>query len=259
MTKKKSTEIRSNIPTILPHLGENNNNKTGERLSEIILGGQDGLVNTLGVILGVAAASQDFRIIMAGGLAGAIAESVSMAAVGYTSKLAEKDFYTSALKREKYEIEHLPEVEKQEIKEIFVKKGFTGKLLEEAVETIISNKKVWLDTMMREELDLTPVDGSVPFKSAFLIGLAAILGSLVPLLSFAFFYFAKIKFPGDIQWSIIISLVISAIALFIVGVVKSRLTIGKWYKSGTQMVVIGILSALFGYFVGALFAVPPVA
>lgn len=77
------------------HHGESNKGNTGEFLSDVILGGQDGLVNTLGVILGLAAASSDFRIVVAGGLAGAIAEAVSMGAVGYTSKMAERDYYMS--------------------------------------------------------------------------------------------------------------------------------------------------------------------
>src|SRR3970282_2513958 len=69
-------------------------------LSDFILGSQDGLVNVLGVILGVAIASRDIRVVLAGGLAATFAESISMGAVAYTSTLARRDHYQSAGGRE---------------------------------------------------------------------------------------------------------------------------------------------------------------
>lgn len=221
-----------------------NENHRGDRLSEVILGGQDGLVNVLGVILGVAAASQDTRIVLAGGLAATFAESISMAAVAYTSKLAERDFYHSEMEREKREIKEVPELEVEEIREIYRQKGFKGKLLEEIVKVITSDEKVWLETMMRDELNLSPVEEKRPFIAAFVVGLSAIIGSLIPLWPFFFL---------PVQTGIYTSLVVSSIALFLVGVIKAKLTIGNWGKSGLEMAVIGMVSALAGYAVGYLF------
>ncbi len=228
----------------------------GEWLSEIILGGQDGLVNTLGVILGLAAASSDFRIVVAGGLAGAIAEAVSMGAVGYTSKAAERDYYLSERAREEYEIDNMPHEEEQEVRDIYEKKGFKGDLLESVVKVLTLNRDVWLDTMMQQELKLMPVKYSQPMRSALLIGVAAMVGSLVPLLPFLVFYLAqKVGVEiGVIGLAIGLSLILSALTLFVVGVVKAKLTIGKWYKSGLQMMVIGVFSALIGYLIGAMFS-----
>ena len=214
------------------------------RLSDIILGGQDGLVNVLGVILGVAAASGDRRIVQAAGLAAAFAESISMAAVAYTSNVAERDFYFSELAREKREIKEVPELEKEEIREIYRKKGFKGHLLEEIVKIITSDEKVWLETMMSDELHLAPIDHKRPYKAAFIVGFSTIIGSLIPLLPFFFF---------TIRDGIIVSVVISAIALFTVGAAKAKLTIGNWGRSGLEMAAIGIVSALAGYGVGLLF------
>jgi len=222
---------------------KNENHRTN-RLSDVILGGQDGLVNVLGVILGVAAASQDTRIVLAAGLAATFAESISMAAVAYTSTLAERDFYFSELEREKREIKEVPELEEEEIRQIYRQKGFKGKLLEDIVKGIISNEKVWLDTMMRDELQLTPVEEKRPLRAAVIVGFSAIIGSLVPLWPFFFF---------SIQNGIYTSMIVSAIALFLVGVVKAKLTIGGWAKSGLQMAVIGMVSALAGYGIGLLF------
>ena len=216
----------------------------GDRLSDVILGGQDGLVNVLGVVLGVAAASQDTRIVLAGGLAATFAESISMAAVAYTSKLAERDFYFSELQREKREIKEVPEVEIEEIRQIYREKGFKGELLEEVVKVITSDEKVWLETMMRDELKLNPVEEKRPFTAAVIVGFSAVVGSFVPLWPFFFM---------PIQTGIYVALGVSAIALFLVGVIKAKLTVGHWGKSGLQMAVIGIVSALAGYGIGLLF------
>lgn len=237
------------------HARHEHNGRGGQVLSEIILGGQDGLVNTLGVILGLAAASADLRIVVAGGLAGAIAEAVSMGAVGYTSKLAERDYYLSEKKREEYEIENMPLEEEQEIRDIYEKKGFKGELLESVVQVLTSDRKIWLETMMQQELNLNPVKDSQPASSAFLIGMSAFFGSMIPIAPFLVFYFAKFDFSGLVNWAIWLALGVSALALFIVGGIKSRLTVGTWYKSGMQMLIIGILSALIGYLIGLAFSV----
>src|SRR5512147_3151478 len=93
-------------------------------LSDIILGGQDGLVNVLGVILGVAAATSDPRIVLVAGLAATFAESVSMGAVAYTSTLADADYYESEKTREYRHLLQSPNVEREEIREIYRQKGF---------------------------------------------------------------------------------------------------------------------------------------
>lgn len=257
MLIKKSTAHAHHVhPSVLNARAHHDGEKTtGRFLSEVILGGQDGLVNTLGVILGIAAASSDFRIVVAGGLAGAMAEAVSMAAVGYTSKVAERDYYFSELKREEMEVENIPQEEIQEVREIYEKKGFKGDLLEEVVKVVTSDKKVWLHTMMQEELKLAPVDEKQPLKSAVIIGASAFLGALVPLLPFAVFYIIDGPLSQQIFLAVMLALIFSAVILFIVGAIKSRLTVGVWYKSGASMLVIGIISALAGYAVGLAFRV----
>ena len=221
-------------------------------LRDIILGGQDGLVNVLGIILGVAVASADIRIILAAGLAATFAESVSMAAVAFTSKRAEQSFYESELEREKREIKEIPELEKEEIREIYRRKGFSGKLLADVVEKITSDEEVWLDEMMKFELELKPVETKHAFLSGLVVGIAAVIGSLIPLLPFFFLVLLNIS----INQAILVSLAISALALFIVGAYKAKATVGDWKKSGLEIAVIGIVSALVGYVIGLLFKAP---
>src|SRR3990167_3441067 len=226
--------------------------KSTSNLRDIILGGQDGLVNVLGIVLGLAAAAVDLRIILAGGLAATFAESVSMAAVAYTSRRAEQSFYESELEREKREIKEVPEMEVEEVREIYRKKGFSGKLLEDVVAQITSNEEVWLDEMMKFELGLQSVETKNALGSALVVGIAALVGSLIPLTPFFVLSFLKLSIPQAI-WT---SLVISALILFIVGAYKAKATIGDWKKSGAEIAVIGIISALVGYVVGQFFKAP---
>jgi len=225
-----------------PHHGE-------FRLSDVILGGQDGLVNVLGVILGVAAATSDTRIVIAAGLAATFAESISMGAVAYTSTLAENDLYHSEREREYRHIHLAPDVEVEEIRDIYRKKGFDGETLEKIVDVITSNQDVWVNVMMSEEFQLTPPEKSKAVRSALLVGFSALIGSFIPLFPF-FFWTVKL--------SIILSIVIAALTLFIVGVYKARVTVGKPVRSGVEMAIIGTLSALAGYVVGLIFKVPTV-
>ena len=225
-----------------PHHGE-------FRLSDVILGGQDGLVNVLGVILGVAAATSDTRIVIAAGLAATFAESISMGAVAYTSTLAENDLYHSEREREYRHIHLAPDVEIEEIRDIYRKKGFDGETLEKIVEVITSNHDVWVNVMMSEEFQLTPPEKSRAFNSAMLVGFSALIGSFIPL--FPFFFWT-------VRLSIWLSIIVAALTLFFVGVYKARVTVGKPFRSGMEMAIIGTLSALAGYVAGWFFKVPPV-
>ena len=217
-------------------------------LSEVILGGQDGLVNVLGVILGVAAATHDARIVLAAGLAATFAESVSMGAVAYTSKQADQALYESERNRERRHVAAVPEIERDEIRQLYRQKGFSGELLEKIVETITANRDVWVAVMMAEELQLMPVPRGRALRSAARVGLAAMVGSLLPLLPF---FFLSV---GRAMW---VALAVAAATLFAVGAYKAVTTVGQWAKSGAEMAVIGVASALVGYGVGLLFQVGP--
>jgi vacuolar iron transporter family protein len=217
--------------------------KGGAFFKDFILGGQDGLVNVLGIILGLSIGTGDVKIVILAGLAAAFAEAVSMGAVAYTSTKVEVDYYYSQEKKEKYEIEKYPQTEKKEIYNIYYKKGFRGKLLNQIVQYIISDKKRWIDIMMKEELDLSK-DFVNPIKSAIVVFLAALVGSLIPLLSFFFL---------PITSAVIFSLIISSIALFIAGAIEAKITIGNWIKKGIQLMIIGMASAGIGFLIGKLF------
>jgi VIT1/CCC1 family predicted Fe2+/Mn2+ transporter len=213
-------------------------------IKDLILGGQDGLVNVLGVILGVAAATDSARIVLAAGLAAALAESISMAAVAYTSTRAAAALYASEVARERRHIARAPELERDEIRELYRAKGFTGELLDRVVERITSDEEVWIAVMLAEELKLAPVHPRAALRSAFIVGAAALVGSLIPL---APYLLAGPRFASALAVSI------AGVTLFAAGAYKALLTVGRWWASGIEMTLIGLASAAAGSAVGFLF------
>jgi predicted membrane protein (TIGR00267 family) len=228
----------------MAHRGELSRKSAGDLLSDFILGSQDGLVNVLGVILGVAAASHSRNIIIAGGLAATFAESISMAAVALTSKMAERDHFIAELEREKREMKETPEKEIEEIRTVYEKRGFDGKILDDIVDHIRKNSVLWLDLMMREELEIKKVEDKEIYTSSLIVGGAALVGSFVPITPYFFL---------PMKTALVVTLIISAIALFVVGVYKAKFTTGKLFRSGLQITIIGMTAALAGYLIGKLF------
>ena len=236
------------INEVLHHL-QTDPHKRATGLSDFILGAQDGLVNVLGVVLGIAAATNDARIVLVAGLATTFAESISMGAVAYTTTLADADLYQSEREREYRHIHEAPNLEIKEVRDIYSSRGFKGELLDRIVETITANQDVWVAVMMAEEHKLAPVDRRTAFRAALVVGVSAILGSLVPLLPFAFL---------SVSASMWLAVIVTALMLFAIGAYKARVTVGRPVRSGLEMAVIGTVSALAGYLVGIILKVPPV-
>jgi VIT1/CCC1 family predicted Fe2+/Mn2+ transporter len=214
-------------------------------LSDIVLGGQDGIVGVLGVVLGVAAAGASPRIVLAAGVATAFAESISMAAVAYTSTLAEADVYRGERAREYRHLRAVPALERAEVRELYARKGFAGEMLDRIVDTITADPDVWVAVMMSEEHGLAPVSRGHALRSALVVGAAAMLGSLLPVAPFAVVARTPLA-----EWD---SGVIAAVALFALGAYKARLTVGHVLRAGLELAAIGTASALAGWGIGALF------
>lgn len=217
----------------------NTKHSRGSELKNIILGGQDGLVNVLALVLGIAAATNSTRVVIIAGLAGTFAESISMGAVAYTSSKTARDYYLKLMRAEKKDVK--TGRAKKELREIFYKKGFRGKILDSIVKKISSSKKVLLDTLLAEELAISPGEYRDPFRNAVVVFAATIIGSIIPLLAFFF---------QPVQTAIVTSLLVCAVALFVTGAYKAKVTVGHWFKSGIELTVIGLAAALAGYVIG---------
>ena len=219
-------------------------------LSDFILGSQDGLVNVLGIILGVSAATSDIRIIFVASLAALGAESISMGAVAYTSTLARRKQYLKELGREKQEMKDVPQTERKEVRDIFAGWGYKGEELESMTNHIVSNPKAWLEFMMSFELKIAAVKKSQPLYSFATVLLSTVLGSLIPVIPFLFTH--------NVIQGMIASVVISGLALFFIGYYEAKTTVGSIWKNGMQMLIIGLAAGLVGYLIGHFIGAVPI-
>jgi len=219
-------------------------------LANFILGSQDGLVNVLGILLGLSAATSNLTLIFVAGFAALGAESVSMGAVAYTSTLAKRKQYLKAVEHEESVIREAPKLERDEVRRVFQSWGYPGERLERATNAIVSNPKAWLAFLMSYELNLEPIDESEP-RSSFLVVLGStIVGSLIPLIPY-------LLLDGNVLGSAVASVVLSGAVLFFIGYYEARTTVGSLWRSGLQMAIIGLGAGVAGFLIGHFIGAPP--
>jgi VIT1/CCC1 family predicted Fe2+/Mn2+ transporter len=218
------------------------------RFEDFIYGSIDGAVTTFAVVAGVVGASLSTNIILILGFANMFADGFSMAVANYQSAKAHNEFVQMKRRREEWEIDNLQEQEKQEIREIYSKKGFKDELLEEIVRMITSRRKVWVDTMMREELGLVE-DEKRPLNSAksTFIGFNAV--GLIPLIPFLLFFVLGINANSEAFYY---SACATGAAFFIVGLVKGKIVQKSLLRSGLYTLIIGTIAASVAFIVGYL-------
>jgi VIT1/CCC1 family predicted Fe2+/Mn2+ transporter len=185
-------------------------------------------------------------IILILGFANLFADGFSMAAANYQASKARNEFVEMKRRQEEWEIDNLEEQEVEEIREIYRKKGFKDQLLEDVVRIITSRRKVWIDTMMKEELGLiedekNPLDSSVSTFVGFnLIG-------LIPLIPFMIFMIIGIELNSE---AFIYSIVSVIAAFFLVGMIKGKIVKKSMLHSGINTLIIGGIAAVVAYLVG---------
>jgi VIT1/CCC1 family predicted Fe2+/Mn2+ transporter len=220
-------------------------------LSDFILGSQDGLVNVLGILLGVTAASSNLRIIYVATLAALGAEAISMGAVAYTSTAARRRFYLGEEERERREMREVPEVERAEVREVLSNWGYTDDALDRLLTAICENPKAMLEFMMAFELRLQPVDAEEPKRSGLTVFAATVVGSFVPIAPF-------LLFSANLHAAIYCSVILSGIVLFLIGRYEARTTNSSVWRSGLTMLIIGLAAGFAGFLIGHFLGAPGV-
>ena len=213
---------------------------------DFIYGSIDGAVTTFAIVAGVVGASLPSGIILILGFANLFADGFSMAAANYQASKARNEFVKMKRKQEEWEIENLEEQERDEIRDIYREKGFKDELLEEVVRIITSRRKVWIDTMMKEELGLiedekNPMDSSV---STF-VGFNVI--GLIPLIPFMIFMMIGVEPNSE---AFVYSTLSVLVAFFLVGMIKGKIVKKSMIRSGVNTLIIGGIAAVVAYMVG---------
>jgi len=215
---------------------------------DFIYGSIDGTVTTFAIVAGVVGASLSPSIILILGFANLFADGFSMAVSNYQALKAKMEYIEMKKKREEWEIENMAEQEKQEIRDIYRKKGFKDEFLEEIVRVITSRRKVWVDTMMREELGLVD-DGIKPSHGALNTFLGFNIVGLIPLVPFLFYFLMDFQITLN---TFLLSIIFTCIAFFLVGVVKGKIVKKSIFSSGMFTLMIGGGAAAVAYIIGYL-------
>ena len=213
---------------------------------DFVYGSIDGAVTTFAIVAGVVGASLSPGIILILGFGNLFADGFSMAAANYQASKARNQFIEMKRKQEEWEIDNLAEQEKDEIREIYKEKGFKDELLEEIVRIITSRRKVWVDTMMKEELGLIE-DEKGPLNSAISTFIGFNLIGLIPLIPFMIFIFMGIHANSE---AFVYSAVSVMASFFLVGMIKGKIVRKSKIRSGFYTLIIGGIAALVAYFVG---------
>lgn len=213
-------------------------------LREFVYGGIDGAVTTFAVVAGAVGADLDTSIIIILGFANLLADGFSMSVGAYLSAKSEKENYNKHRNIEYWEVENIPDKERQEIVEIYQAKGFEGELLEKVVDVIVSDKDRWVNEMMKDELNMME-DSKSPFKIGLATLASFILIGLIPLIVYVY----------DLIWKTDIDLffwtsLFTGLAFLVVGWLKSFVNQTNTLKSISETLLLGFLAALVAYFVG---------
>lgn len=213
-------------------------------LGEFVYGGIDGSVTTFAVVAGSVGAGLDSAIIIILGFANLFADGFAMSIGAYLSTRSEQDNYEKHKKVEYYEVEAFPEVERQEVEEIYRQKGFDGELLQQVVDVITSDKDRWVDVMMKEELHMMKHT-----KSAFMVGLVTYISfisiGLIPLSLYVWDYLAG--FSGNLFLG---TSILTSLGFILIGLLKTYVTETNRIKGISETLLLGILAAFVAYYVG---------
>ncbi len=219
--------------------------------SDAVLGGIDGCVTTFAIVSGTVGAGFSAGVALVLGIANLIADGFSMAISNYEANKAQQELADSVRRSEEDHIERIPEGEREEIRQIFANKGFSGSVLEQIVETITSDRRLWVETMLVEEHGLIS-DRLDPFKSGLTTFVAFVLVGAMPLLPFLF--------TGLAMWTQFgISCAIAAVMFFAIGASKSLVYRRPLLSSGLKTLLTGSAAAALafgsGYILRAVFGV----
>src|SRR5213594_1233095 len=217
----------------------------GSWVADAIYGVNDGLGAVFGIVSGVAGATNNQQhYILISGLAGMMASSLSMGAGAYLAVKSEGEVYEAEIAREKAEIEENPEEEIEEMSLFYQLQGFSPEESQRMAERLAEQPDQMVQAMAQHELGLSEQHFPNPWKSATSAAISTAIGAFIPIIPF--FFMSGIE-------AVIVAFVISIVAHFLVGAVKSLITLRSWWASGFEMTIVGVIEAAVTYGLGLAF------
>jgi len=219
--------------------------ESSDLVRDIVIGMADGLTVPFALAAGLSGAVDSTHIVLTAGIAEIAAGSIAMGLGGYLSGRTDVEHYHSEEAREYYEVDHFPEKERQEVKEIFAGYGISEAVQDEIVDELSKDKKKYVDFMMRYELGLEPPSENRARNSALTIGASYIVGGLIPLMPYMFF--------SNVHTGLMVSAIVTLLALLGFGFVKSKVTGQPPFKGAIYTMFIGALAAGAAFAIASIF------
>lgn len=218
---------------------------SSETVRDVVIGMADGLTVPFALAAGLSAAVSSTSVIVTAGLAEIAAGAIAMGLGGYLAARTDAEHFASERAREEWEIDNKRDFELSEVRQVFEGYGLSGEPLAAVVGSITSNRQRWTDFMMRFELGLEAPDPKRALLSALTIGVSYLIGGLIPL--------APYFFTPQIRQALLISVLVTGIALAMFGAVKGHFTGISRIKSAAQTLLVGGLAAGAAFWLAHLF------
>ncbi|HTS14150.1 MAG TPA: VIT1/CCC1 transporter family protein [Candidatus Sulfotelmatobacter sp.] len=251
-----STGTPAGTPAVTPALAPDDEGEVVEEawhrsgrsgsLRAAVFGVSDGLVSNLSLVMGFVGANADRSLVVLAGVAGLLAGAFSMAAGEWISMQSQRELFERQLELEREELKVMPEHEEAELAALYRRKGIPGADAARLAHRLMADPKVALDTKAREELGLDPEQLGSPWAAALSSCIAFAVGAFVPLLPF-------LLASGTVAFAF--AVLLSAVALFVVGAAVSLFTGRSALFSGARQIAIGALAAVVTYGVGHVIGV----
>ena len=216
--------------------------KTGGFLRNIIYGFNDGLTANFGLVAGIIGAQVESQIVLVAGVAGMIADALSMGASGYLASKSEQEVYDHEIATEREEIKLMPELEQEELALLYEAKGISRERAQNMASDIMQDPEKALQEKVRDELGIGTAHAT-PFQEGWITGTATAVGALIPVAPFLLF---------DSATAIWTSFTVAMICHFAVGSARSAFTGRSIVRSGLDMFAVGLGVAIVGYVTGDL-------
>ncbi len=216
--------------------------RSGNFIRDIVFGANDGVVTAIGFVIGIAASIAHREIIVVAGVLEVVAGAASMALGNYLAVKSQREYYEAMERIEKWEMKNKPEVERDEIREIYTDMGFEKDQVELLTKKVTSDDAMWLDVMMREELGLTKQEAGNPIMSGIIIGFFFLVGGMLVILPYIF--------VSPLTSALIASFIVGILVLVGIAVIRWFLNKGSLGQKVAETVIIGVVAALIGYVAG---------
>src|SRR5437762_3334664 len=240
---RESAEHAATLNQISGRSGEPwHRTESGGFLRNVVYGFNDGLTANFGLVAGVIGASSTtaHHTVIVAGVAGLIADALSMGSSGYLAAKSEQEVYAHEIAMERDEIALMPDVEREELALIYEAKGMSSESARALATEVMGNPERMLEEQVQEELGIGEPHMS-PLREGWVTGAATAVGAFIPVFSFLIWSGAT---------AIVVAFVLSMLSHFLVGAARSIFTGRGVFRSGLDMFVVGLGVAIVGYFVG---------